>query len=186
MHKRAFVLVFTNTTCPIVQRYLPRLKQLDAEFRDQGVQFVAVNVGPDDSVLDIATQAVVHDMPFPFVKDIDGSCVAACGVERTAAAVLDRCRLSRFAIADGSTTASVSAAPRQANRSSELRDAIQVAACGRRNRGRTETPVDGCLITKPAAAKPPANVSYAEQIAPIIERNCVALPSSRAQRRRFR
>src|SRR3954463_442616 len=35
--KRAFVLVFTNTTCPLVQKYLPRLKQLDAEFRGQGV-----------------------------------------------------------------------------------------------------------------------------------------------------
>src|SRR5689334_7350694 len=29
VQKRGFVLLFTNTTCPIVQRYLPRLKQLD-------------------------------------------------------------------------------------------------------------------------------------------------------------
>ena len=81
IRKRAFVLVFTNTTCPIVQHFLPRLKQLNDEFREQGVQFVAIDVGPDDSMLEIATQAVEHDMPFPFVKDIDGSCVAACGVD---------------------------------------------------------------------------------------------------------
>ena len=83
VQKRAFVLVFTNTTCPLVQRYFPRLKELDDEFRDQGIQFVAVNVGPNDSVFDMATQAVEFDVPFPFVKDIDGNCVAACGVERT-------------------------------------------------------------------------------------------------------
>ena len=81
--KRAFVLVFTNTSCPLVGRYMPRLKALDDEFRDQGVQFVAVNVGPDDSIFDMATQAVEFDVPFPFVKDNGGSCVAACGVQRT-------------------------------------------------------------------------------------------------------
>ena len=43
--RRAFVLVFTNTTCPLVQRYWPRLKELEAKYREQGVQFVAVNVG---------------------------------------------------------------------------------------------------------------------------------------------
>src|SRR3954447_2381153 len=88
IRKRAFVVVFTNTTCPIVQRYLPRLKQLDADFAKQGVQFVAIDAGTDDSVLEIATQAVEHDMPFPFVKDIDGTCATACGVDRTATAVL--------------------------------------------------------------------------------------------------
>src|SRR6478609_9625623 len=88
VHKRAFVLVFTNNTCPIVQRYLPRLKQLDGKFAQQGVQFVAIDAGTDDSVLEIATQAVEHDMPFPFVKDIDGSCATACNVDRTATAVL--------------------------------------------------------------------------------------------------
>ena len=170
--KRAFVLVFTNTTCPIVQRYLPRLKQLDEEFRDQGVQFVAVGVGPDDSVLDIATQAVVHDMPFPFVKDIDSSCVAACGVERTAAAVLiDADFKIRYRGRIDNSQRLGGAAPGAA--SSELRDALGSLLAGE-DIAVQETPVDGCLITKPAAAKPAANVSYADEISPIIERNCVA------------
>src|SRR5690242_1396451 len=50
VRKRAFVLIFTNTTCPIVQRYLPRLKQLDDTFSKQGVQFLAVDAGTDDSI----------------------------------------------------------------------------------------------------------------------------------------
>src|SRR4030095_1847553 len=51
---KAFVIVFTTTGCPLVQRYLPRLKELSAQYRDQGAQFLAVNVGPDDSIKEVA------------------------------------------------------------------------------------------------------------------------------------
>src|SRR5262249_18325961 len=71
-NKKAFVLVFTNTTCPLVQRYLPTLKQMEREYRDKGVQFLAVNVGADDSIVAMASQAVKYEMEFPFVKDFDG------------------------------------------------------------------------------------------------------------------
>jgi len=168
--KRAFVLVFTNATCPIVQRYLPRLKQLEADYRDQGVQFVAVDVGPDDSILEIATQAVEHDMPFPFVKDIDGSCVTACGVNRTAAAVvIDSDYKIRYRGRIDNSQRLGGAAPGKP--SSELRDAIDALLAGQEI-AVTETPVEGCLITPAPTAKSAAGISYASQIAPIIEKNC--------------
>src|SRR6266478_6106003 len=47
---RAFVLVFTNTTCPVAQRYLPVLHDMEKEYRGKGVQFLAVNEGADDSI----------------------------------------------------------------------------------------------------------------------------------------
>ena len=65
--KKAFVLVFTNTSCPLVQRYLPTLKELEKAYRARGVQFLAVNVGPDDSIVAMASQAVRQDVEFPFV-----------------------------------------------------------------------------------------------------------------------
>ena len=77
----AYVIVFLNTTCPIAQRYLPKLKRLQEEFAD--VQFVGINVGGTDTIREIATQAVTFDMPFPFVKDTDGSCAATLGATRT-------------------------------------------------------------------------------------------------------
>ncbi|MEX0641146.1 MAG: redoxin domain-containing protein [Pirellulales bacterium] len=172
VQKRAFVLVFTNTTCPIVQRFMPRLKQLNSEFYDQGVQFIAVDVGPDDSLIEIATQAVEHDMPFPFVKDIDGSCVAACGVERTAAAVLvDADYKLRYRGRIDSSYRLGGAAPGSVR--SELRDAIRSLLAGEEIAIR-ETPIDGCAITKPATVKQAGEISYARQIAPILERNCNA------------
>src|SRR5215212_4504363 len=67
--KKAVVLVFTNTSCPLAQRYLPTLQALHAEYKDKGVQVVAVNSADEDSVVAMATQAVKHGTEFPFVKD---------------------------------------------------------------------------------------------------------------------
>src|SRR3954463_12623361 len=52
--KKAFVLVFTTTSCPLVQRYLPVIQQLEKDYRTQDVQFLAVNVGADDTILGMA------------------------------------------------------------------------------------------------------------------------------------
>ncbi len=75
--KKAYVLAFTTLDCPVVQRYLPRLKALDEAYRDQGVQFVAVNVGPSDDIREVAYQALQADADFPFTKDFDGQVVRA-------------------------------------------------------------------------------------------------------------
>jgi len=168
--KRAFVLVFTNTTCPLVQRYLPRLKALEEEFRDQGVQFVAINVGPDDSVFDMATQAVEFDVPFPFFKDVDGSCVASCGALRTPeAVVIDdehrlryRGRIDNSYRLSGATPGPVEADLRNAIVSLLAGDEIAVA----------ETPVDGCLITTVSNVPPSKKYTYNEHISPVIKKHC--------------
>jgi hypothetical protein len=168
--KRAFVLIFTNTTCPLVQRYLPRLKALDEEFRDQGVQFVAVNVGPEDSVFDMATQAVEFDVPFPFVKDVGGSCVAACGVERTPEAVVidaDHRLRYRGRIDNSYRLGGVTPGPS----TSGLRDAIVSLLAGDEI-AVSETPVDGCLITRASDAPPSKKYTYSEHIAPIMKQHC--------------
>src|SRR5580704_8145042 len=49
--KKAFVLIFTTAICPVVQRYLPELRRLEKEYRAKGVQFVAIDVATDDSIL---------------------------------------------------------------------------------------------------------------------------------------
>src|SRR5262245_9027106 len=81
--KKAYVFVFTNTTCPLAQRYLPVLQAMDKEYGDKDVQFVAVNSAEDDSLLAMATHAVRHDIEFPVVKDFGGACARALGVRRT-------------------------------------------------------------------------------------------------------
>ena len=168
--RRAFVLVFTNTTCPLVQRYWPRLKELEAKYREQGVQFIAMNVGGEDSILDVAAQSVEYDIPFPLVKDVDGQCVAACGVDRTPEVVIidaDRKLRYRGRIDNQIRLGGTSAGSVR----HELQEAIEDLLADRPI-AVTETPVDGCRITQLIERKNNAALTYHEQIAPLMAKHC--------------
>jgi thiol-disulfide isomerase/thioredoxin/mono/diheme cytochrome c family protein len=168
--KKAFVLVFTNTTCPLVQRYMPTLKALEKEYRDRDVQFLAVNVGADDSIRAMAAQAVRFEMEFPFVKDADFSCAAALGVQRTPeAVVLDGERRIRYRgrIDDQYRLGGT----RESATRHDLREALD-AVLADKEVAIKETPVEGCLITRPEMNQPAKPVTYAEHVAPILAKHC--------------
>ena len=167
--KKAFVLVFLDTGCPLANRYLPTLQSLETDYRGKGVQFVAVNASESDSVVAMATQAVRHDVEFPFVKDPGGVCAKALGVTRTPeAVVLDGEKRLRYRgrIDDQYRLGG----NRQEPTSRDLKDALEAVLAGRKVE-RPETEVDGCPITfpKPRVAK---DVTYAEQVAPILRKHC--------------
>lgn len=167
--KKAYVLVFTNTSCPIVERYLPTLQALETEYRGKDVQFVALNCADDDSILALATQAVQHDMEFPFVKDNDAACARALGVRRTPeVVVLDGEKRLRYRgrIDDQYRLGGVRKEPT----SRDLKNAIEAVLAGRKIET-PETEVDGCLITFPKARKP-REVNYVEHAAPILKKHC--------------
>ena len=95
--KKATVLVFVTTGCPIANRYLPRLDSLEKEYRLRGVQFLAVNVGSGDLIVEMAASALEHGLAFPVVKDWDGSVARAVGARRTPeVVVLDADRTLRY------------------------------------------------------------------------------------------
>lgn len=169
--KKAFVLVFTNTTCPLVQRYWPALNRLEREYRDRGVQFLSVNVGPDDSILAVAAQAVKHEVEFPCVKDSDGQCVRAVGATRTPeVAVLDAERRLRYRgrIDDQYRLGGV----RPATTRHDLREAADELLAGKEV-SVPETPVDGCLITVESSARAATGpVTYAEHVGPLVQKHC--------------
>lgn len=169
--RKAFVLVFSTTTCPLVQRYWPTLKRLDRDYRDKGVQFLALNVGADDSITGVAAQAVRHEMEFPFVKDVDAVCAERLGVKRVPeVVVLDAKRLLRYRgrIDDQYRIGGA----RPAATATELKDALDAVLAGK-DVAVKETTVDGCLITKTDLATPKNAVTWSEHIAPILRRHCV-------------
>ena len=81
--RAAYAIVFTAETCPISMRYQPVLAELEPEFRARGVQFLSVNVGPDDTLAGAAAQATESGIEFPVVKDFEGAIVKALGGRRT-------------------------------------------------------------------------------------------------------
>src|SRR5260370_30329912 len=53
--KKAIVVIFIGTECPINNAYMPRLAELHKEYTGQGVQFLAVNSNKQDTAAKIAT-----------------------------------------------------------------------------------------------------------------------------------
>ncbi|MFW6125442.1 MAG: redoxin family protein, partial [Pirellulales bacterium] len=167
---KAYVLAFTTTACPVAQRYLPVLKRLEETYRARGVQFVAVNVGADDSIKDMAYQAIEHDVPFPFVKDATGEAARVLGVGRTPeVVVLDSERRLRYR-GRIDRRYRVSGVSPQAGRA-DLQEAIEDVLAGRDVR-LAETPVDGCLITLPDQREPDDVPTFAQDIAPLVQEHC--------------
>jgi thiol-disulfide isomerase/thioredoxin len=178
----ATVLVFTTVDCPLVQRYLPRLAELERTLRPRGVQFVAVNVGRGDTLVEAARQALVATCEFPFVKDFEGDVAAAVGATRTPeVVVLDR---ERRLVYRGRIDAQHRLAGSQPGEvRADLARAIEDVLAGRAVE-LAETAVDGCVIEdqSPAAqyahlanlrAQPPTTeLSWARDIAPIVQRAC--------------
>ena len=169
--KKAFVIVCTNTTCPLVQRYLPKLKRLDDKYRSRGVQFVSLNVGPGDSIREMAAHAVGFDLAFPTVKDINGETVAALGV-RALRKRSCSVPIMSSAIAAESTINTGSAGPTRTPCTTILKTqskrSWQVSRYPWRRRR-----VDGCLITHEAPPDRSSAVTYSKDVAPILRKHCV-------------
>jgi thiol-disulfide isomerase/thioredoxin len=171
--QKAFVFVFTNTTCPLVQKYWPRLKRLQASYESRGVQFVSINVGLSDSIRDVASQSIEFGILFPNVKDMTGDCVRALGVSRTPeVVVLDaqhrlvyRGRIDdQYRLGGALPTA----------RTHYLRQAIDQLLAGEEIET-SETPVDGCEITLPdlTVSKAARELTFADHVQPLIAKHCV-------------
>lgn len=166
---KAVVFAFVNTTCPLAQRYVPTLNALEKEYRDKGVQFVAVNADDGDTLIAAASHAVKYDIAFPVVKDFGGACAKALGATRTPEVVaLDAERRIRYRgrIDDQFRLGG----NRKEPTTHELRDALDALLNGKEVAVK-ETEVDGCPITFTKAREPRA-VNFAEHVAPILYKHC--------------
>lgn len=168
--KEAFVIAFTNRDCPLVQRYLPRLVEMEKEYRDRGVQFLSINVGPADPIVEVALQAVKAGAEFPFGKDFDGSSVQALGVQRTPeVCVLDGDHHLRYRGRIDSQYRLGGVSPNEGRE--DLKEAIEDVLAGRDVRVPTTT-VDGCRITFESLRKLDYDVTYAEQVSRLFQKHC--------------
>lgn len=168
---RAVVLTFTTTTCPLVRKSFPKLIDLHTEYGPRGVAFLAVNVGQDDSIREMAAQAVDFEVPFYFVKDTDFSVTRALGVHTTPeVVVLDHMRTIRYRgrIDDQLRIGGTKPAASRNDLAEALRELLHVVPVSV-----SETPADGCLITIPQTRDTGnRQTTWANHIAALVHQKC--------------
>ena len=89
----ASVIVISQLGCPVAQRMLPEVADLETALRARGVHFVLIDVGSDDALVEVAARAVEAGIAFPVARDFDGAAARVLRPERTPEVfVLDRSR----------------------------------------------------------------------------------------------
>src|SRR6516164_3793057 len=67
--KKAVVVVFLGTECPINNAYLFPLSRMYKEYAPRGVQFLGINSNQQDTFERVAAHAKENSIPFPVLKD---------------------------------------------------------------------------------------------------------------------
>ena len=89
--RQALVMIFVTTDCPIANSYHPKLARLYREFQSQGIVFVLVHEGPNQSKEKLAKHAHEYSVPYPIVMDSDHLIANRWNVSKTPEAlVLDK------------------------------------------------------------------------------------------------
>jgi peroxiredoxin len=143
--KPALVVVFTCNHCPYAQAWEGRLIQLQRDYAERGVAFVAINANdpvkyPGDNFEAMQERARTYEYPYPYLQDQPQTTARAYGAERT----------PEVFVFDAARRLVYHGAPDD-NREAEqvgqhyLRDAIEAALAGQ-PAPVAETPAVGCTI----------------------------------------
>jgi peroxiredoxin len=168
--KKAFVVVFGDTECPVANLYLPTLIALHRKYADKGVQFLVINSSSQDSFVTVSAHAQERDIPFPVLKDFDQKVADAFGAQRAPEAfLLDAKRVIRYhgRIDDQYGVGFRRPRPEQ----SDLEQALSELLSGKPITA-PRTDVSGCPIERPRRSEGAKEVTYARQVSRILQKRC--------------
>lgn len=169
--KKAIVFVFTGTTCPLSNRYVPVMEELAKTYAPRGVQFFSVNSNDFERVKEIAKHAREFGVSYPVL--VDHKLKLANLVHATVtpqAFVLDQKRRLRYA---GRIDDRYSSRTREKTltRSHDLRDALESVLAGRKV-AQPLTTTFGCGIVRKQETTSTGPVTYTKHVARILRDNC--------------
>jgi peroxiredoxin len=81
--RRAIVLVFLGTDCPVGNLYVPRLNELNKEFRTKSVVFLGINSNAHETADVVAKYVTDRGIEFPVLKDPENLVADSALIERT-------------------------------------------------------------------------------------------------------
>jgi len=166
----ATVFLFFCTQCPVSESYMPRIRALGQSYFSRRVAFFLVNAHALDSAARIRSYARARRLRMPLVKDGDAALADRLGAAVTPeAVVVDREGQIRYQgrIDDNKDPSLV--------RSRDLQAALDAILTGHPVSTPRTRPV-GCFIArlKPAPPGKAQAVTYARDVAPILNRQCVS------------
>ena len=169
--KKAVVVVFIGTQCPVNNAYMPKLVELEKEYRDKGVQFVAINSNEHDTQDTIKQHAKKFGLTFPVLRDEKHLVAMRFGAERHPLAfVLDGEHKVRYEgrIDDQYGIGFQREKPTRRDLVEALNEVLANKAVTK-----AKTPVEGCFITKSATATPAkSDVTFTKDVSRILQNRC--------------
>jgi len=172
---KAVVLMTYGNGCGIVQKSLPRLREIRDEYKAKGVDFLLIDSNLQDNRDAVARESAEFGNDLPILVDETQLIGEALGVDRTADVfVVDPKNwqlLYRGPIDDRLSYG----AQKPDARKQYLTDALDATLAGRPV-AVTHAEALGCLVNLPERARHDAHsrISYSERIAPLLVDKCVA------------
>jgi peroxiredoxin/mono/diheme cytochrome c family protein len=168
--RKAVVVVFVGTECPLSNHYLPRLAELQQEYAPRGVQFLAVNSNTQDTPADMVEHARQHPVACPLLRDEGNRVADDFGARRmTEAFVLDAGGVVRY---DGRIDDQYGVGyQRPVPTRRDLAEALDEVLAGKEV-ARPTAPVAGCRISRARPPRADGEVTYCKQVVRILQKNC--------------
>ena len=169
--KSGLAVVFTNTTCPICQKYGPTLAKLEEKLAIRGIEMLFVNPTGNDKTEDMAAFRADHKLKGPYIHDRDGIIAKTFGTKSTAEVFLldqQRTVVYRGAIDDQYGLGYTHDSPKR----TFLFDAV-TALFNQRNADPAATTAPGCELDLTDKKTDYTHITYHNRISRIIQRNCI-------------
>ncbi len=171
--KKAIVFAFIGTQCPLAKLYTAKLVELERQYRNRGIAFVAIDSNIQDSLAEMAAHARKFGLEFAFLKDPSQKIADQMGVTRTPEiCIVDSDRKIRYRgrIDDqfgiGYT--------KDKESTKELADALD-AILSNTDVLTTTTIASGCLIGRGSRDTTTSDsITYADQVSRILQSRCVS------------
>ncbi|HEY2250598.1 MAG TPA: redoxin domain-containing protein, partial [Planctomycetaceae bacterium] len=166
------VVAFLGTECPLAKLYGPRLAELARKYDAQKIGFVAIDSNAKDTLAEMGHYARDSKIEFPFLRDTANTVADLFGAVRTPEVfVLDKERVIRYRgrIDDQFGIGYSRGEPRR----KDLAVALDELLAGKEV-GTPETAATGCHIARVQRGTPRGEITYAKDIAPIVQKHCVA------------
>ena len=168
----AIVLSTQMNGCPISRSQAPAYKELEQAFAAKGVRFLMLNSAQQDSMEAIQKEAKDAGYDMPILMDSNQLVGESLGVKRTAEVFVLNPKTWQVVYHGPINDASDYGVNKAATKAF-ADEAVQAFLEGKPVSAATQES-KGCLVDFPERSKKQAAITYVKDVAPILEKKCVA------------